>query len=91
LTEAGRAGLVEFDGERIRFTHPLIASIPYADLPPAARRRLHGQLADAVSDPEEHARHAALATLDRSAARHRLQSGPDQQCSQPDQPYWHLW
>ena len=45
----------------------MIASIPYADLPPIARRRLHEALAAAVTDPEERARHAALASPDRSA------------------------
>ena len=33
LAEAVAAGVVEVDGERVRFTHPLIASIPLADLP----------------------------------------------------------
>ncbi|MDQ6658646.1 MAG: AAA family ATPase [Actinomycetota bacterium] len=66
LAEAVGAGLLELDGERIRFTHPLLASIPYAALAPAERRRLHEQLAAAVTDPEEHARHAALSSLERS-------------------------
>ena len=67
LTEAAEAGLLEFDGERIHFVHPLIASIPYAALAPGDRRRLHQQLAASVSDAEEHARHAALGSLERSA------------------------
>jgi DNA-binding CsgD family transcriptional regulator len=67
LAEAVKAGLLEYDGERIHFCHPLIASIPYEDLAPIARRRLHEQLAAAVSDPEEHARHAALGSLQKSA------------------------
>ena len=67
LTEVVRAGLVELDGERLHFTHPLIASIPYADLIPTARRRLHQRLAAVVSDPEEHARHAALGSPARLA------------------------
>ncbi|MDP9116923.1 MAG: AAA family ATPase [Actinomycetota bacterium] len=67
LDEAVGAGLLEYDGERIRFTHPLIASIPYAALAPAERRRLHQQLASSVSDVEEYARHAALGSLERSA------------------------
>ena len=62
LAEALAAGILELDGERIRFTHPLMASIPYEDMPPADRRRLHLQLAAIVTDPEEHARHAALGT-----------------------------
>jgi DNA-binding CsgD family transcriptional regulator/tetratricopeptide (TPR) repeat protein len=60
LAEVLAAGVVELDGSRLRFTHPLLASIPYADLLPAERRRLHEHLALTVTDPEEHARHAAL-------------------------------
>jgi DNA-binding CsgD family transcriptional regulator len=67
LAEATAAGLIELDGERVRFTHPLIASIPYAELPAAARRELHRRLADTVSDPEEHARHAALGSDEPSS------------------------
>ena len=68
LAEAAAAGLLEFDGERIHFVHPLIASIPYAALAPGDRRRLHQQLAVSVSDAEERARHAALGSLERSAS-----------------------
>ncbi len=68
LAEVTEAGLVEFDGERIHFVHPLIASIPYAALAPGDRRRLHRQLAAAATEPEERARHAALGSLDRTAA-----------------------
>ena len=67
LEEAREAGLLEVDGERVRVTHPLLGSIPYADLSPGRRRALHARLAAAVSDPEEHARHAALSTTERSA------------------------
>ncbi len=67
LTEAVAAGLLEYADERVHFTHPLIASIPYADLAADDRRRLHQQLAASVSDPEERARHAALGSLERSA------------------------
>ncbi len=67
LTEAVEAGLLDFDGDRIHFRHPLIASIPYADLAPTDRRRLHERLAAAVTDPEEHARHAALGSVQESA------------------------
>jgi DNA-binding CsgD family transcriptional regulator len=84
LEEASKAGVLEIDGERVRFTHPLIASIPYADLSGPARRALHERLAATVTDPEEHARHAALgsdgpssivaAALD-SAVRHARRRG----------------
>jgi hypothetical protein len=68
LHEAVRAGLIKYADERIQFTHPLIASIPYADLAAAERRRLHQQLEISINDPEEHARHAALGSIDRSTA-----------------------
>ena len=68
LTEAVAAGVLELDGERVRFTHPLIASIPYADLAPGVRRALHERLAANVTDPEEHARHAALGSDEPSSA-----------------------
>ncbi|MEP7021636.1 MAG: LuxR C-terminal-related transcriptional regulator [Pseudonocardiales bacterium] len=68
LAEALDSGVLELDGRRLRFTHPLIASIPYEDLTPDARRRLHGRLAQTVTDPEQHARHAALGTAGESAS-----------------------
>ncbi len=68
LAEALAAGLVELEGERLRVSHPLIASIPYADLTPEDRRLLHARLAETVSDPEEQAWHAALGSSGPSAA-----------------------
>jgi DNA-binding CsgD family transcriptional regulator len=67
LEEAIAAGVLELDGQRVRFTHPLIASIPYSDLTQAARRVLHDRLAASVTDPEEHARHAALSSDEPSS------------------------
>ncbi|MEO8715903.1 MAG: AAA family ATPase [Acetobacteraceae bacterium] len=66
--EALAAGVLELDGQRLRFTHPLIASVPYEDLTPAARRQLHQRLAQTVTDPEQHARHAALGAATESAS-----------------------
>ena len=68
LAEAVTAGILELDGERVRFTHPLIASIPFADQSTDARRRVHQRLAATVTDPEEGARHAALGTAEPSSA-----------------------
>ena len=68
LAEALDAGVLELEGQRLRFTHPLIASIPYEDLAPDAQRRLHRRLARAVTDPEQHARHAALGAPAASAS-----------------------
>jgi len=67
MDEAVVAGVLEIEGERVRFAHPLIASIPYAQATVAARRALHRRLVTTVTDPEEQARHAALASDDPSA------------------------
>ena len=53
-------GVVEIVGDRLRFTHPLLASAVYQRIPPARRRELHARLATIVRDPEERARHMAL-------------------------------
>jgi DNA-binding CsgD family transcriptional regulator len=61
LASAVRAGVVELEGERIRFTHPLLSSAVYSAATEERRREAHGRLAEAVMDREERARHAALA------------------------------
>ena len=61
LEDAVRAGVVEVDGQAVRFSHPLLASISYEDAPPWRRRDAHARLANAVGDREERARHLALA------------------------------
>ena len=53
-------GCLELDDSRIRFSHPLLASISYEQAPPWKRRAIHGALAEAVTDVEEKARHLAL-------------------------------
>jgi DNA-binding CsgD family transcriptional regulator len=62
--DALRARVLEIDGERIRFTHPLLASAIAARITPEARRALHGRLAALVSDLEQRARHLALAAFE---------------------------
>lgn len=54
-------GVLELDGDRIRFTHPLLAPACYAAMPLHRRRRVHRRLADLNVDPEERARHLAIA------------------------------
>ena len=54
-------GIVRVDESEIRFTHPLLESLTYARAPPGKRRSTHARLAAIVSDPEERARHRALA------------------------------
>jgi DNA-binding CsgD family transcriptional regulator len=60
LDPALENGVVEVVGDRLRFTHPLLASAVYQRIQPARRRELHARLATIVRDPEERARHLAL-------------------------------
>lgn len=81
------AGIFELDGERIRFDHPLLASIAYAQIPLDRQRALHARLAEVLDDPEERARHLALAAerpdaavadlLDEAAGRAGARGAPD--------------
>jgi DNA-binding CsgD family transcriptional regulator len=63
LEWATRAGVIELDEHRVRFSHPLLASVCYDQAPPWQRRDAHARLATAVSDSEERARHLALAAV----------------------------
>jgi tetratricopeptide (TPR) repeat protein len=77
LAPALEANVVELDGERIRFSHPLLASGVYGATGAAERRAMHRRLAALLPDPEEGARHLAhgadgpdahvAAALDRAA------------------------
>ena len=68
LEPALSAHVISTDGDRLVFTHPLLASGAYATVDPARRRDLHGRLAELVEETEERARHLALAALEPSAA-----------------------
>ena len=68
LEEAAREGVVELDDSRIRFSHPLLASICYEQAPLWKRRAVHRVLAASIGDVEERARHLALATEGPDAA-----------------------
>ena len=61
LEAAVREGVVELDDSRLRFAHPLLASICYEQAPLWKRRAVHRVLAGVVTDVEERARHYALA------------------------------
>src|SRR5439155_9748542 len=52
--------VLEVEGRRVRFAHPLLASAVYQSIGDVPRRELHGKLAAVVNDPEERARHLAL-------------------------------
>jgi DNA-binding CsgD family transcriptional regulator len=61
LAEAERAQVVEVRDGVVRFAHPLLASGAYSATDPATRRALHAAIAELVAEPEERARHLALA------------------------------
>ena len=58
------AHLVALDGERVRFTHPLRAAAVRSRTLPVRRREIHARLAELITDPEERARHLAIATTE---------------------------
>jgi DNA-binding CsgD family transcriptional regulator len=62
LELASREGVLVLDGARVRFAHPLLASVCYEDAPPWRRQEVHRALASVVPDLEERARHLALGT-----------------------------
>jgi DNA-binding CsgD family transcriptional regulator/tetratricopeptide (TPR) repeat protein len=84
IDQAIDAGILERDGDGLRFTHPLLRSAMYAEMTLSQRREIHLRLAAAVQGIEEHAWHLALGadrpsediaeTLD-SAARHAASRG----------------
>jgi DNA-binding CsgD family transcriptional regulator len=86
LQAAADAQVVELDGDRVRFTHPLLASAAYASAGAERRRSLHRRLAELVDDPGERARQLAVVTagpdedvaraLEAAAARARRRGAP---------------
>jgi DNA-binding CsgD family transcriptional regulator len=86
LADAVGAGVVEVHADAVRFTHSLYGSVAYADAREEDRARVHGCLAELVTDPEERARHLALsaeppdepvaAALEVAAERARSRGAP---------------
>ena len=66
LADALESKVLELDGERLRFTHPLLASSISSRISPAQRRSLHARLATLAPTVEERARHLALAATEPS-------------------------
>jgi DNA-binding CsgD family transcriptional regulator len=64
LGELVSAGVVEVQGDRIHFTHPLLASTVTAAAVPRRRRAMQHQLAGLVDDPVASARHLARASVE---------------------------
>ncbi|WP_052956913.1 AAA family ATPase [Mycolicibacter heraklionensis] len=61
LDTAEMQQIITIEGNRIRFTHPLLAHAVHMGATPPARRRMHRRLAEVITQPELHARHLALA------------------------------
>src|SRR4051812_5687171 len=76
-----------FEGDRVRFAHPLLAAGAYERLPPGRRRALHSRLAHIVPDSDQRARHLALGAdgpdprladlLEGAATRAHLRGAPE--------------
>ena len=84
IDQAVDAGLLERDGELLRFTHPLLRSVLYAEMTLEERRQVHQRLAAKAGDVEERAWHLALgadrpsekiAVMLDHAARHAASRG----------------
>ena len=68
VAELVAADLVQLDGERVRVSHPLFASVHYERVAPSRRRKVHRRLADLVTDPIERAAHLAFGAEGPDAA-----------------------
>ena len=84
LVPALDARVVELDGERIRFTHPLLAAAVYDASSPLRRIEIHRRLAELLEDPEARAwqlaasvteSDEAVALVLEGAARHARDRG----------------
>ncbi len=61
LDDALATHVVAWEDGTLRFGHPLLASVVYADLRPARRRAVHARVARTADEPLAQARHLALA------------------------------
>lgn len=62
LEQVESRGVIEINGNRVSYSHPLLARGVYVDASAARRRRMHRAVADVVDQPELKARHLALAS-----------------------------
>jgi DNA-binding CsgD family transcriptional regulator len=60
IDRAVDAGLIERDGETLRFTHPLLRSVLYSEMRLKERRHVHQRLSSVSEDMEKRASHSAL-------------------------------
>ena len=90
LAPAVSAHVVSIEDGAVRFSHPLRASAARSRASAARRREIHARLAAIVPDPEEAARHLALAStepdpataqaLEDAARRAAARGAPDAAC-----------
>ncbi len=60
IDQAVDEGILERDGDIVRFTHPLLQSALYGEMPSHERRQVHRRLGAVAEDIEERAWHLAL-------------------------------
>ena len=87
LAEAEEAGVLRVEAGVLRFAHPLLAAEAYAEAGVDRRRAVHRTVAELVAEPEERAKHMALAAegpdaavaaaLEQAAERARQRGAPD--------------
>jgi DNA-binding CsgD family transcriptional regulator len=87
LAPAEAGGIVAVEGERVRFSHPLVAAAVWSSISTSTRSRIHRRLSELVTEPEEKAKHLAtvatgpdeeVAAAVAAAASHALARGaPD--------------
>jgi len=87
IDQAIDAGILERDGNALRFTHPLLRSVLYAEMTLSQRKEIHQRLAAAVEGVEERAWHLALGadrpsediaeTLDNAATHAASRGAPE--------------
>lgn len=68
LEEAESRGVISLDGNRVRFTHPLLSAGVYGRASPARRRAAHRALSVSETQVELRARHLALAAIEGDEA-----------------------
>jgi ATP/maltotriose-dependent transcriptional regulator MalT len=91
-------GIIERDGEALRFTHSLLQSVLYAEMPLAERRQVHRRLAAVAEDIEDRAWHLALgadrpsqeiaALLDGAAGHAASRGAPSEGATLAEQAAW---
>ena len=95
LGVAETQAVVAIDGNRINFTHPILAHGVYSGANPHRRREMHRRLAELVTEPELRARHLALsdATGQPQPSRPwtRRQRSPAPGAPPPQRPNYWSW